>query len=47
MEKFVFGDMVRFIPTGERLVFIKTDKTASMQNWLMLTANTELPVRKT
>lgn len=26
MEKFVFGDMVRFIPTGERLVFIKTDK---------------------
>ena len=26
MEKFVFGDIVRFIPTGERLVFIKTDK---------------------
>lgn len=26
MEKFIFGDMVRFIPTGERLVFIKTDK---------------------
>lgn len=26
MEKFAFGDIVRFIPTGERLVFIKTDK---------------------
>jgi hypothetical protein len=26
MEKFVFGDMVRFIPTGELLVFIKMDK---------------------